>query len=307
MILRRQLPRFGFAPVLVLALAPWSCTHLSAAPGTDAVTTRPGICYREAGGAKLVMDVFLPPADLQSTAPKGRAAVLLIHGGGWAGGDRSTCYDAARWFAARGFVCFAAQYRLVKPTADKWPAQLDDVQAAVRWIREHAAEYNVNPAAIGAAGNSAGSHLVSLLGLCDTRDTATAQFPKQSSRVTCVVDLFGPSDLTARFPTTGPYGISVQKLVDDFLGKPAVEAPEIARDASPINHITPAAVPFLIIHGDQDSVVPPDQSARFHEALKKAGVDSTLIWMKGENHGLRPENLELYLRESLAFFRKHLQ
>lgn len=274
----------------------------------DAVTSRADVCYGTANGEKLLLDVYLPPASSQTTASASglRPAVALIHGGGWSGGNKRDYNADGTWFAKHGLVCFAVEYRLVKPNDHKWPAQLDDVQLAVRWIRQHAAEYGANPAAVGAIGGSAGGHLVSLLGMLDTRDTATAELASQSSRVNCVVDLFGPSDFTADFVTSGPYGLNVQKMVDDLLGVPAHSAPDKARAASPLFCVNKDVVPFLILHGDNDALVPLDQSIRLNDALKKAGVDSTLIVMKDEGHGFKPADLELMRQQSLKFFNKHL-
>ena len=110
------------------------------------------------------------------------------------------------FFAQSGFVAVAADYRLfnAKDSVNRWPAQLDDVQRAVRWVRANAAKYGVNPERLGVFGHSAGAQLASLLGMEDTRDNSDPALAKYSSRVQAVVDASGPTDFTAR--TTRPMG-----------------------------------------------------------------------------------------------------
>src|SRR5262249_30853671 len=150
--------------------------------------------YGEAGGEKLLLDVYRPAE--QSPGVK-YPAVILIHGGGWRGGDRRASLEATLGsaLAERGYVAFSGEYPLVKPSppgkgrVNGYPAAIDDCRRAVRWVREHAAEYGIEAARLGAVGDSAGGHLVSLLGTTDV-DGET------SSRVQAVVDIYGPVDLT---------------------------------------------------------------------------------------------------------------
>lgn len=292
------------------ALAALCCLILSgiaaAVTASDQVTSQANVCYGEVGEHKLLLDVFLPSDEATSGSAK-RLGVLLIHGGGWVGGNKSAYWTDAKWFAQHGIVAFCVGYRLVKPDTNRWPTQLDDIQLAVRWVRAHAAEYNIDPDQVGATGGSAGGHLVSLLGTRDTRKGTTAPLQQYSSKVQAVVDVFGPADLTKEFPTTGPYNLNVQKMVDDLLAAPALSNPELAREASPVFFASKSSAPFLIFHGDKDALVPVQQSIEFDAALKKAGAESTLVIMQGEGHGLRPENLKRWREESLAFFEKHLR
>ncbi len=271
------------------------------------ITLTEDVVYGRAGGQDLLIDVFRPAsADAATSGARLLPAIIFVHGGGWVGGDRKAFHEDARWFAGQGFVCFSAGYRLVKPDSDKWPAQLDDVQLAIRWVRAHAKEYGVDPAAVGAVGGSAGGHLVALLATRDTRDR-NAPLRQYSSRPECVVNFAGPSDLTKAFPTTATLGMNVQWLVDNFLGQPAAEAPEIAQDASPVTHVTADDSPILIIHGDKDTVVPPAQATILNDAMKRKGAPSRLVILKDEGHGLKPESRKIFRRESVEFFRKHLK
>lgn len=130
---------------------------------------------------------------------------------------------------------------------------------------------------------------------------------RYSSRVTCVVDVFGPADFTRPFPVKGLFNVNVQQLIDDFLGAPALETPALAREASPIFHIDDKTVPFLIVHGTEDGLVPLEQSERLHAALKKKGIESELLVMPGENHSLVMARSEPVFKKELELFNRHLR
>ncbi len=261
------------------------------------------IVYGDAGGQKLLLDVYRPESkpETKTLLP----AVVLVHGGGWSAGNKKDFGDLAASLTKAGYVSFSVGYRLATRDSNKYPAQLDDVQRAVRWIRAHADQYGIDPNRIGAMGASAGGHLVALLGTRDTRDNGDAALGAYSSRVNCVVDIFGPTDFTA--PDT-VLSKDANAIVFNFLGKTREEAPEIYRDASPITHINKKTVPFLIFHGTADSLVPLDQSQRFYDALRRADIEANFIKFKGEGHGFqKKENTEQFIRESLAFLNRHLK
>jgi len=269
----------------------------------DAVVTEADVDYGEAGGQKLLLDVFRP-AIQNGPAP----AVLIIHGGGWAGGDKKepVYRQMAETLARAGYVVFNANYRLARNGTNRYPAALDDVQRAVRWIRANAGRYDVAPRRIGALGASAGGHLAALLGTRETRDNSDRQLARHSSKVQCVVDVFGPADFTVR--DGQPLNPAAIGILMNFLGKTPQEAPDLYREASPVAHVDRGDAPFLIFHGDRDMLVPIDQSRRLHAALQKAGVPSELVVMQGEGHGFaRRENQERFAAASLAFFDRHLR
>ena len=260
--------------------------------------------YGKAGDETLRVDVFRPPvaADAKTTS---LPAVLFVHGGGWVGGNKSNLRDMAKALTRQGYVSFCPSYRLVTKPQNQWPAPLDDVQRCVRWVRAHAAEYGVDEKRIGALGASAGGHLVALLGTRDTRDNSVPELAKYSSRVQCVVDLFGPTDLTSLYPDKP---LDVPNLILTLMGKTPVQAPQLYRDASPIKQIDARTVPFLIFHGEADPIVPLDQSQRFHAALQGAGIQSTLITFPGEGHGFgKKENQTRFAIQTVAFFNQHLR
>jgi acetyl esterase/lipase len=205
----------------------------------------------------------------------------------------------ARKLAQAGFVTFSIDYRLVDASTGqyRWPAQLDDVQLAVRWVRAHAADYGVDATRVGAFGWSAGGQLAALLGARETRDV-TARLAGYSSRVACVAALAPDIDLAAY--TQPP---ALHEVVALLGGTPR-EVPEQYRDASPLTWIDRRTAPFLVIHGDQDDVVPIAQSCRLVAALHSAEVSVQYLEVAGAGHdGLEWSRIG---PATLAFFDHHL-
>ena len=267
------------------------------------------VVYSTAGEQKLKLDVYFP-AGHEPGKSAARAAVLCIHGGAWRAGSKADMAPFAVALAEKGFVCVSMSYRLFDPEKhpeNVWPAQYDDAQRAVRWMRANAATLGIEPQKIAAMGASAGGHLVALLGTTDTRPGAEKAYAEHSSRVNAVVDVFGPTELTQDFTHLKLGAVTVQSLVDDFIGtkKPAAQVKAEQRDASPALHIDGKTVPYLIFHGDQDAIVPVEQSRLFERALKKAGIPVTYVELKGEGHGLGAEgSLEKFKTETEAFLKK---
>ncbi len=265
--------------------------------------------YGQVEGESLLLDLYLPEDDGQSLRP----AIIAIHGGGWQGGDKGGIGWMAEMLARRGYVVVAADYRL----APRWtyPAHLDDVQRAVRWLRKHAQEFRIDSQRIGAIGDSAGGHLSALLGTRETRDDSDPELQGFSSKVQCVVDIYGPADLPL------PRYLNQIKTPDEreflrdvllaFIGKPYDEAPDLWHEASPLFHVSPDDAPFFIIHGTDDMIVPLEQSTSLAEVLKKAGVEVELVIIKGMGHG--PQDEEKHeqfiqaLEKAMNFFDKHLR
>jgi len=234
-----------------------------------------GVVYGTVEDEPLLLDVFRPPARVTA-----RPAVVLVHGGGMWTGSRADMADPARQLAQAGYIAFAVDYRLVDIASGRhrWPAQLDDVQHAVRWVRANAAQYGVDPERVGAYGWSAGGQLASLLGTRDTRDAGSplAAYP---SRVACVVDLAGDVDLAAY---TSPPALDE---VVALLGGTSAEVPERYRDTSPLSWIDARTAPFLVLHGALDDVVPVAQSRRLVSALRATGVEVEYVELPDAGHG----------------------
>jgi acetyl esterase/lipase len=259
------------------------------------------VVYGEAGGKSLKLDIYRP-LGITNPGP----GVLLIHGGGWVEGDKSSQRDLAQRLTRAGFVAIAVGYRLAKDDASRHPAQIDDVQRAVRWVRAHAGEVGVDPDRLGAFGQSAGGHLAAILGTTESRGTGDPTLKEYSSRVNCVVDCCGPADFTDE--SSPPVGQVIAWMVPNLFGKTRAEAPDAYRDASPVAHVDANSAPTLIIHGTADEVVPLDQSWRLRDALAKVGVEVKLVELEGEGHlFLGKESGERMLRETMDFLSRHLR
>ena len=240
--------------------------HITSCGGPRVVKER-NIVYGDAGGEKLLLDVFY----LKSKAAPRRPALIWVHGGGWTAGSKEAFAKSARAFALQGYVCFSINYRLAAKGRNCWPTPLDDVQRAVRWVRANAERYGIDPKRIGAIGHSAGGHLVTCLGTRETRDNSDALLSPYSSRVTCVVDMSGPVDLVNQETP------AVNGVIRNLLGGTNAERPEAKRDASPLYNVDPHSAPFLIIHGRLDKLVHPHQAESLDTALHAAGIESR-IW-----------------------------
>lgn len=221
---------------------------------------------------ELKMDIYRPDLATAELKP----AVLVIHGGAWMAGTRKDMTQMCEALATQGFVAATVEYRLAPK--NKWPAMLDDVQTAVRFLRANSAKYGIDPARLGAAGASAGGHLSLLLGMRDTRDPKPAEYPGYSSKVQAVVDLFGPTDLLTDF------GPGMDFVYQAVLGKPKKDATAEIREASPINYIGPQTAPIFIFQGMADTLVPPAQSKKLEAALRKAARPVQSAYIEGLGH-----------------------
>jgi len=267
-----------------------------AQPSAGSVTVEENVPYATVNDAQLHLDVYKPTERGSGLAP----AVILIHGGGWTDFDKSTMRGMGQFLARFGFVAFSVDYRLFNGKDNPWPAQLDDVQRAVRWVRANAAKYGVNPDRIGAFGHSAGAQLAALLGMVDTRDNSDPALAQYSSRVQAVVDLSGPTDFT-----TG-HVPEEDAFLTRFFGGDYAKRPEVWRDASPADHVSKQDAPFLIVHGTQDDNVPIAQAQELFGKLQAAGVPVAFIKVDDAHTFRTPEARRQLAMETLAFFHRNL-
>lgn len=242
------------------------------------------------------LDIYLP-----KTSSARRPAVVWVHGGGWTEGDKRQGPNAisvlSNLLVARGFVGFSVNYRLLPKHAH--PAQVDDVQRAIRWIRANADQYQVNPDRIGAAGISAGGHLVSMLAVRETRAKQNDELDKFSSRVQASVSLNGPTDFRPTAETTPV----LTQVARRFTGGDATQA----IDASPAAFVDKSSSPILFIVGDKDTLIPNSQSTRMAEALKMAGAEAEVLIIPGGSHGIFP-SITPHARDAcLEFFTRQLK
>jgi len=249
------------------------------AVGTDLatdpdVTVLADLEYGAVEGVPLLLDACLPPDRATDAEPV--PGILIIHGGSWREGTKDSVGWRAvcTWLAAAGYPAFSVDYRL----APAWvfPAGFTDVQSAVTWLRadEQAERFGVDPERIGVFGGSAGGNLAALLGTSGSGDLATGP------RVAAVVDLSGPIDLT---------GVN---LTDDFaplqleyLGCTTFTPCPVAEDASPNRHVDETDPPFFIAHSTTEKI-PLEQSERFVEELRDAGIDVEFLVADGTLHSI---------------------
>jgi acetyl esterase/lipase len=279
----------------------------SAAQGAGAKpTVLNDIVYARIGDRALHMNLTLPPDAPAKLHP----AIIWIHGGGWCGGDHHADPTADFGLNGHGFVTGSMEYRLSQEA--KYPAQIQDCKAAIRFLRANAKHYGIDPNRIGVWGGSAGGHLVALLGTTGGINPleGTEGNLGYSSRVQAVCDLFGPTD----FSESGMKGYipAVVEMIDGLLGGPVNQHKGLARLASPVEFASKDDPPMLILHGDQDPLVPMSQSEELYTALKRMGADVTLVKVKHAGHGFLPAqpsdpSFDQIKKMVLDFFRKSLE
>lgn len=243
------------------------------------------------------MDIVKSSDKKTSPSP----VIIFIHGGGWQNGDKS---GGLLWlfpFALKGYFCTAINYRLSNEAP--FPAQIEDVKCAVRFLRSKAKEYNINPDKIGVFGHSAGGHLAALLGTSgDIKDLEeTGGYNEFSSRVQAAADLSGPTDFIRLNPVMLK---DKNSYVSKFLGGTLENKKALAVKANPLTHISKDDPPFLIIHGNKDNVIPENQSKALYKALKDAGLTVDLKILEGKNHNIRCDEADKLLMD---FFEKNLK
>lgn len=287
---------------------------LMSLPGNpSAFTLMPAIQYGEVPGlpweAPLYLDMLYPSPLPVDPAP----AVIYLHGGAWAEGERST--GLYPWLnpllASHGFITISVGYRLSRFAP--FPAQIHDVKAAVRWLRANAEQYHIHPERIGAWGDSAGGHLVALLGVTGDLPELEGDYgsPGYSSRIQAVVTRCAPYDFLS---PGGELINDAPSPVTQLFAGTVSEREDLMRLASPISHVHPGLPPFQIVHGTLDETVPFAQARQFTAALKAAGNEVDFLPMRGAYHNLRPEELLPWADKpwdemgwkALAFFQRHL-
>jgi acetyl esterase/lipase len=232
-------------------------------PGYYQVQIVPNVAYGPLASAGEMLDLCLPAG---ATGP--RPAVVMMHGGGWVNGDKSSLASDCAALALRGFVVASINYRLAP--AWRWPAQLEDAQLAVRWLRANAAKYSVDSQRICSLGDSSGGHLAVFLGVLATtaQGDQMSLYADQSPKVSCVVDEFGPVDLAALQSRTDWAGLFL-----NLFGMQALKSnPDLLRLASPLTYVSAMSAPMLIIQGTEDVTEPPSQSMELEQALLHAPV-----------------------------------
>jgi acetyl esterase/lipase len=251
--------------------------------------------FSNAGGKPRLADLYIP-AGVQGPFP----VVLWVHGGGWRFGDRKLAPDLSRFFAQRGFAMVSIDYRLSEEVT--FPAPIIDVKAAVRWVRSVAERFSLDPDRIALWGSSAGGHLAACAALSRPEEFNSPEHERFSSSVCAVVDGYGPTDFSRmdadRLPSQHPPSDIETRIVKPsvptghadsyesrFIGAPVATSPDQVQRANPINYVNLGAPPFLILHGQSDTLVPWQQSRMLFDALDAAGNEATLVLLEKLNHG----------------------
>lgn len=297
-----------------LVLASLACTVGWSASAQPPTPTHPGLVYGVLDGTPIRLDLYIPTAG---TPP--RPCVVWIHGGGWQGGTRANIPSGALQLRNLGIAVVSVDYRLTSQSGQYgslpviFPAQIEDVKGAVRWLRANAATYGLDATRFGSWGSSAGGHLSALLGTSAgvaSLEGATGGNLGQSSAVQAFADYFGPTDILriADMVTTPPgstinhdaYNSPESRLIgwDDpgqglgnvkaNLTNPAAPYPQLvalARSVDPITHLSAGDPPAFIAHGTNDTSVPIGQSRALADSMTAAGLVATYRAVEGAGHG----------------------
>jgi acetyl esterase/lipase len=269
------------------------------APLPERAVVHRDLAYVPNGHERQKLDLYLPKDGTN------RPLLINIHGGAFKMGSKEQGVPLE--CLAQGYAVASINYRLSQHA--KFPAQIEDCKAAVRWLRAHAAEYRLDPNRVAAWGASAGGHLAAMLGTTgDAKVFDVGAHLDQPSRVQAVVDYFGPTDflqMDAHRPPGGMVHDSGDSPESELIGGAIQENKDKTARANPITYVSEGDPPFLICHGDQDPLVPHHQSQLLEAALKQAGVPVTFYTVIGAGHGgFRDPRVPALTREFLA---KHLK
>ncbi len=252
------------------------------------VTIEEDVVFGTGGGRDLKCDVYTPPGGPASTP-----AVLLLHGGGWINGDRKPLRGYGILLGREGYLCVCSEYRLSGEA--KWPAQIHDVKAALRWMRANSAHLGIDPERIAIEGNSAGAHLALVAGGTPNLPEFEGEGgnPGAGTQVSAVISIYGPSDLV---------GGEAADQISSLMGTDTSE--ERMRGASPLSYATADYPPTMLIHGTADMTVPWQSSQRMHEALQEAGVPVDVHYFAEQPHAFDRE--PAYGRQTASLMRLFL-
>lgn len=265
----------------------------------DTIRAELDVPYAGTDNPRQKLDLYLPK---NPKSDKPLAVAVYIHGGAWQGGDKRGGFGTVVPLVETGeYAGVSVGYRLTGEAI--WPAQIHDCKAAIRWLKGNAKKYNLDPERIGVTGTSAGGHLVAMLGTAGevaALEGTLGEHTSVNSRVACVVDQYGPTDLLEMGGSHNNPNSPESKLI----GGAVQENKEATRNASPATYVTKDDSPFMLIHGTNDQVVPYHQSELLAAALKKVGVEALLVPVTGGGHGnFGTPEVATRLKQ---FFDKHL-
>lgn len=296
----RNVTGIGLPILFVLALSAWpqqdpakKPTPLPKAPA--GVVIEENVAYLVDGRSETA-DLYLPAKRVRSVRSP---AVVIIHGGGFTGGDKAAAreFNIGTTLALNGYVAMSINYLLATKDKASWPQNIQDCMTAVRWLRKNADRLQIDADHIGTIGGSAGGHLAAMLAVAESKDglDPAGPYAEFSWRVQCAVPMYGAYDFTERKELT-------------MIGKTREQDPKAYRAASPALYLNPKTPPMLVLCGTADSATTVANSERFAEALKKAGVEHQLVLVDGAPHSFHLQPKQRDLRPLvLGFFDKHLK
>ena len=259
-----------------------------------------GIPFADIGGMALKLDLYRPANNDKSPL------IVWVHGGAWRGGSRTSMPLKA--FVAKGYAIASVDYRL-SPVA-RFPAQVHDIKASIRFLRANATKLNLDTKNITIAGASAGGHLVALVGTSNGHpalEGTVGRHLEESSDVQSIVSYYGASNLSTILKQSTPHGLGVRiPALQLLLGGQPEDKRAIAELASPVFHVDKNDPPLLLLHGDQDPQMPINQSHELHGRYKAAGLPVSLVVLHGAAHGGAAFYDEERNDSVLKFLKKHL-
>lgn len=247
------------------------------ANAADAMRHLIDVTYAQAGTQPMRLDLHLPTG-------KSAPLVVYLHGGAWRDGNKT---QYPEFLVARGFAVASVEFR--SSTVARFPANVHDIKAAVRFLRAKAREYGYDAERIAISGASSGGHLAALVGTTNgvaELEGDQGEFVKESSAVQAIVSWYGASNLNTILAQSTPFGLSVREpALRQLLGGLPEEVPALARLASPVEHLDARDPPVLLMHGDQDRQMPVNQLLEFEGACRRAGLSVETFIVHGAGHG----------------------
>jgi acetyl esterase/lipase len=247
-------------------LQPFVLTDTFRGIDTDIIRYTKNIQFAAPNGVPLSMDIYRP------TKTGKNPTLVVLYGGAWQNGSPANNPEFSRYMAARGYTVFAISYR--HAPRHRFPAQLEDVRSALRFIQQHSAEYDADPERIALLGRSAGGHLAML-----------AAYQPDAPPIRAVVNYYGPFNLTQGYrEPPNPDPLNVRAVLEAFLGGTPNQIPQQYEKASPISYVTRPLPPTLLVHGSRDHIVEVRFARNMHKRLREANNTSVLLEIPWAEH-----------------------